>query len=220
MRWPWPKIEWNLRLDPIALTALTLAAGAAIAQVIAWAGGSSVRLIAPDRVAFYSDVMPDRSIAVRLAAHMSYANVAQAPYGDLVLKERVQLRVGSLASEQQWNAFGTLTRDGPQMIELAAPQPLPSQSAVSHFTLFVPPTLVCPTGSRDCNSRQHYITPDAFLTQLDRAEELQLNFEIELIDGQRERTSCHVPITEQSREQLSKVPTSYAYLLCRPDRDA
>jgi hypothetical protein len=212
------RIEFHWKLDPVAVAALVLSLIAAAGQFVDWARGPSIRLIAPDRIALYSDVAPDGSIFVRVAAHMSYANVAQAPYGDLVLRERVQLRAGTLTSKQQWNAFGTIVREGIKMTEPAGPQPLPGQSAVSHFTLFAPTTIACQAGSVGCNPTQEYLQPEALTKQLASVDKLQFRFEIELIDGNRISASCRVPLSTQARQQLSSVRTSYAYLLCYPDR--
>lgn len=206
------KIQW--KPDAVALAALILSIIAAVSQFYSWARGPNVKLIVPDRVALYSDVAPDGSIFVRVAAHMSYANIAQAPYGNLVLKERAQLRVGRLTSQQQWNAFGTITRGGVTMTELAAPQPLPGQSAVSHFTLFTPITVMCPEGANDCKPKQHYFEFGYLAQQVRTADRLHLQFEIELIEGRRLRTACYVPLSLETRRELVKVRSSYSYLRC------
>lgn len=212
------RIQVDWKLDPLALVALVLSFGAAIAQLWAWWGGSSVRFLTPDRVALYSDVAPDGSIIVRVAAHMSYANVAQGPYGDLVTNESLQLRVGSLTTTQQWNALGTITRDGPKMTELAAPQPLPGQSAATHFTLFSPMKWECSEEVYDCDPKRDYLPPELFVSRLGSADKLQLRFTITTIDGDTLAASCHVPLTEEARALIANVRTSYAYLYCYPDR--
>lgn len=208
------EVEW--KLDPVAIVALILSLGAAISAVWFWALGSSVRLIPPDRVAIYSDEGADGTPFIRIAAHMSYANVAQAPYGDLVLRERVQLRVGKLVLPQQWNAFGSIDRQGINMMEPAGPQPLPGQSAISHFTLFAPPTVPCRSGNQQCDPKENYIRPESFVDQLAHEDDLLFKFEIELIDGDRVTASCHASLSPLSRRLLANVRSSYVYLLCYP----
>jgi hypothetical protein len=205
------KIKLDWKLDPVALAALFLALAATTAQIADRFRGPSIKFITPDRVAIYSD-SANGSTFVRVAASMSYANVAQAPYGDLVLKERVRLDVGNLSSNQQWNAFGTITRNGPQMTDTAAPQSLPGQSAESHFTLFTP-AASC-EGQPNCDPKQQFVDPKALVKAFEQSGELRLRFEIELIDGETIRRSCHVPYRESTRQEISRLPISYAYLYC------
>jgi hypothetical protein len=210
--------------DPVALTALILSLFAAGAQAAAWLRGPSVKLIVPDRVALFLDRTPDASATpfVRLAGELSYANVAQAPYGTLVVAERATLWVGSAESPQRWNAFGTIDRSGVKETALSSVQPLPGQSAVTHFTLFTPVPVDCPDGATKCNPISEYLTVSAMAEQLSRANDLHVAFEIELIGGKRLEASCEVPLKNAARQQLTALleqRAPYFYAMCRPADD-
>jgi hypothetical protein len=215
-------IDW--RFDAVALAALILSLFAAFAQVLAWASGPSVKLITPDRVGLYLDMTPDQSSTfVRVAADMSYANVAQAPYGTLVVAERVILSVAGVESRQRWNAFGTISRDGVKQTGTSAPQALPGQSAVTHFTLFTPVPVDCPDGASGCDPLADYLTAPQFANALRSARELRFQFQIELIGGKVMSTSCTVPLKQAAKEQLAELlqlRTPYFYATCHPtDRE-
>jgi hypothetical protein len=211
-----PKFDW--KLDPLALAALVLSLIAAIAQLVSWVQGPSVRLIPPDRVALYTQIAPDGSVAIRIAAYMSYANVAQASYGDVVRLERATLKIGELESTQRWNAFGELKDDAISRTADAAPQPLPGQSAVTHLTLFTPVPLVCPERSEACDYMKDYISPEELKKALLRASRLQFQFEIERFNGNKLATSCQVPLTPLAREKLDHIVTTLFYATCYPDQ--
>jgi hypothetical protein len=221
----WPQRIWaKICDDPVALTALILSLFAAVAQAAAWFRGPSVKLITPDRVALFLDRTPDASATpfVRLAAEMSYANVAQAPYGTLVVAERATLQVGRAQSLQRWNAFGSIDRAGVNQNALSSAQSLPGQSAVTHFTLFTPVPIECPDGATKCDPMSEYLMAPVMAQQLSRAKELHIAFEIELIGGKRLEDSCEVPLKNAAREQLTALleqRTPYFYAMCRPADD-
>lgn len=214
-------VDW--RFDAVALAALILSLFAALAQLLAWASGPSVKLITPDRVALYLDMAPDKSsMFVRVGADMSYANVAQAPYGTLVTAERVILSIGKAQSHQRWNAFGTIDRDGLKQTGTSAPQALPGQSAVTHFTLFTPVPVDCPEGASACSPMSDYLTAQQFANRLRSARQLHFEFQIELIGGKLLSTTCYVPLKKAAAEQLTELlqlRTPYFYATCRPSAD-
>ena len=205
------------KIDPVALTALVLSLIAAGAQVVAWWRGPLVRLIPPDRVALYAQVAPHGNTAIRIAAHMSYANVAQAPYGDLVLLERAYLKVGAVGTRQRWNSFGEIKEHAITRTGEAAPQPLPGQSAVSHVTLFTPVPQVCPEGS-DCDPMREYLSPQELAGQLRTSDRLQFRFEIKLFDDSTLSAECHVPLSDLVRDSLANVVSKPFYAMCHRDK--
>lgn len=209
--------DW--KLDPVALAALVLSLLAAGAQFWARLKGPDVHLITPDRVILYSDVAPDGSIIVRIAAPMSYANVAQQAYGDVVLVERSQLTVGQRVSHQRWNAFGMINRDGVEQTGTAGPQPLAGQSAVTHLTLFTPVPEECSANSRTCNTMSDYLTLADFANQLRSADRLDFRFQIDLIDGAKPETSCYVPLSSLARQKLTQLQTTPFYAMCHAEPD-
>jgi hypothetical protein len=222
MIWRWiERLCRKIWKDPVALTALILSIFAALAQAIAWWNGPSIRLIRPEHVALYTDVRPDRkAVFIRIAADMSYANVAQQPYGDLVVLERATLSVGKLESRQRWNSFGTINSDAISQTAMTAPQPLPGQSAVSHFTLFTPVPLECPEDDGRCDPMKEYLTVEDFIRELGSASDLKFTFEIELIDESSRVTTCIVPVTNLTRDKLNEVAQGSApffYATCHSE---
>lgn len=208
------RIEFHWKLDPVAVAALVLSVVAAVGQFVAWVHGPSVRLIVPDRVALYSDTLPDGTVMVRIAAPMSYANVAQAAFGDLVLKERVKLSAG-IVTQQRWNSFGEIKRGAITATAPSAVQPLPGQSAVAHFTLFTPVPVECPQNATNCNPKQDYVTPEELNQQLGKIDRLRFTFEIELIEGGTLSKSCDVPLTKLVKDEVEKLRGSMVYAVCR-----
>lgn len=202
------------KFDPVALAALFLSLIAAGAQLWDWWHGPQIRLIPPDRVALYSQVAPDGSVAIRIAANMSYANVAQAQYGDLVLIERAKLKVDQIESWQRWNAFGEIRESAITRTQDAAPQPLPGQSAVTHFTLFTPVPRVCPNGSSACDPMRDYISPEEMMLQVRTADRIEFRFEIDLFNGHTLTTSCYVPLSALVRQKLGNIMRTPLYATC------
>jgi hypothetical protein len=209
------KAELDLKLDPIAIAALVLSLIAAGASLIAWWRGPSVRLISPDRVALYSDVAPSGSTFVRIAAPMSYANVAQEPYGDVVLVERAALTVGGLETHQRWNAFGEIGTNKVQSTGTATPQSLPGQSASTHFTLFTAVPRDCPEGSTVCDPMAEYLSLKKFSESVGTARELRFKFQIDLINAKPQVTECVVPLTKLVRQKLAELERVPFYAMCR-----
>jgi hypothetical protein len=202
MRWKLPELDW--KLDPVAIAALFLSLGAVGAGLAAWLRGPAIRLIPPERVALYGDTSPSGGVIVRIAAPMSYANIAQAPYGSLVVNEQATLSVGNIRSKQEWNAFGEIKRGSVQSTGVVVPQSLPGQSAVSHVTLFTP--LPGPD----------YISPEKLFHGAAFVPDLRFQFQIAMIDGSKLMKSCSVPLNELSRTRLAKVGTEMFFAVCRP----
>jgi hypothetical protein len=196
----------------VALAALFLSLGAVVAQVWAFWRGPQIRLLPPERVALFAQVAPDSTIAVRIGAQMSYANVAQESYGDLVRAEKAELVVGKVRSIQRWNSFGEIgTPTGG-----AAPQPLPGQSAVTHFTMFTPVPRECGDDAAGCEPMKDYISPTELTDQLRTATQLRFKFQIERFDGQSVSTSCYVPVSDLAKKKLFNIVSATFYATCHP----
>lgn len=219
--WHWLTRVWRkIWSDPIALTALLLSLFAAGAQLTAWLRGPSVRLIMPNGVALFLDVTPDDStVFVRVAADMSYANVAQQPYGTVVTAERATLSLGGATSRQRWNSLGTIDREAVRQTGMAAPQALPGQAAVTHFTLFAPVPVDCPDNHKNCEEMSEYLPAEELLKRTMSAKHLHVRFDVHSIEGEVISTDCFVPLKSSAREQIVAVMQHrrpYFYAACRP----
>jgi hypothetical protein len=217
--------EWTIsrEINPLGVAAFLLSVMALSAQLIAWARGPDVRLFPVERVALYSDVTGDQAAVVRIAAQISYANVASQAFGTLVLKETAYLNAGPLSSEQQWNAFGTITKkaDGiaVQSTEMALPVPLAGQVSKSHLTLFAPLRKRCDNGDRHCNPTANYISPEELAGALARTGEIRLAFTVTLSDGTELRTSCSVTVGPANRPYLMSLRDHVFFGVCYPVGD-
>lgn len=207
-------VQFEWKLDPLALAALLLSVIAAIGQFVAWWSGPSVRLITPDTVALYTDTAPDGTVIVRIAAPMAYANVAQAAYGDLVVKERAKLSAGDIQTQQQWNSFGDIKKGLITATQPSSVQPLAGQSAVAHFTLFAPMVRDCPPNATRCQPREDYVAPEQLAAELGKADRLHFTFEIDMVGGGSAIKSCDVPLTPLVRTQLAGLRRSFMYAVC------
>jgi hypothetical protein len=203
------------------LSALALSILAFSAQVVAWARGPSITLLPPERVALYGDVAPDQTIIVRIAAPMSYANLAQQQFGALVVAERAVVTVGNLKSEQIWNAFGEMHREKDALrigfTAQALPQALPGQAFVSHLTLFTPARRNCT--SPGCNPNLDYVSPSRFQAAAAKSDRILFDFSVATIDGKNLSQSCEVTVDDLARRTLAKLTSSAFYALCRTKKD-
>jgi hypothetical protein len=214
--------HWKLKqeIEPIALAALLLSLLAVAAQLVAYMRGPDIRMLPPATVALYVDQAPEGMPIVRVAAPISYANLAQPPFGALVTSERMKFAVGSLESEQQWNAFGSIGLvGGNQTVTSTAPalpQALPAQSFVSHFTLFTPIRRDC-TGP-GCNPTADYVSPDQLLAAGATADRIRFEYSIETIDGDTVTASCDLKLHVLAKQRLAVLRKSALYARCHlPD---
>jgi len=202
------KFEIDRKIDPLALTALLLSLLAAGSQLKDYLRGPDLRLITPHRVALYADKGPNGAMIVHIAAPMAYANVAQAPYGDLVLEETASLTVGGKTSRQEWNAFGKLTSEGLKATEPALLQPVPGQDALSHVTLFTPITT---PDARD------NLSPEELFARSTGARKMVFQFGIKPYKGNEIHKACSVALTDDVRTKLFVLTKSNFYALCREE---
>lgn len=190
------------------------------AQLVAWARGPEVQLIPIERVALYADVAGDQARVVRIAAPISYANVASQSFGALVLKETAYLSVGRLHSEQQWNAFGTIAKKGDaiavQSAEMALPVPLAGQASASHLTLFAPLRKRCENTDHNCNPTANYISPEELARALATTRDIRFVFKITLSDGSELTTSCGVTVGSANEPYLASLGDKVFYGVCYP----
>jgi len=209
--------EASRRWDPIALTALILSLIAAIAQLVAWVRASEVRLIPTDRVALYSQLAPDGTIAIRIAAPLSYANVAQPAYGDLAVVEYASFSVGNTSSRQRWNAFGEIKQGAVSRTMDATPQPLAGQSAVSHITLFTPVPQYCDERDEPCDPTADYVDPAELMKATEASDRIQFQFTVEMFGGEVLTSRCHIKLSPLVRQQLRKLVQTPLYAVCLPN---
>ena len=153
---------------------------------------------------------------MRVAAPMSYANLAQQDFGALVSRETAILTIGDIVSEQRWNAYGNVERAGSALAVKATgqalPQALPGQSFVSHFTLFTPLRRVCKAG--ECNPTADYVSPQRLAAAAAAADHLRLDFAISTIDGETQTTSCRVVLHRLAKQALASLNDSAFYGQC------
>ncbi len=214
--------RWSIRreIDLISVVAVLLSVVAIASQVIAWVRGPQVRLVTPDRIALYSDLAPGNIPIVRVAASISYANFSSQSQGALVTNEAVELRIGHLASKQEWNAFGTIEGTGESTAVRstgpALPVPLPGQASLSHFTLFAPLRRSCAGNDPKCRREGDYISPDQFIAAASTNQVATATFQIRLADGTSLQTTCEVALGPEKRVALEGLQTGVFYNVCYP----
>jgi hypothetical protein len=213
---------WTIRrdVDPIAVVALLLSSIAVGSQLVAWLQGPSVKLIPPERVVLYRQTSPDGTAIVRIGAPVSYANVASQSYGALILKETATVSVGSLKSEQEWNAFGTIDGSGGvisvRYTDIALPVALPGQTSVSHITLFTPLRKRCAASERACKPTENYVSPEQFAAAVAKADRIRFTFKVKLSDGPELSSSCEVLMGPVNKPQLANLASQVFYGICYP----
>lgn len=203
--------------DVISLCALTLAIITALAQLAQWTRGPEVEFLGPDRVVLYQDSANGVPI-IRVAAPLSFANIASQSYSAILARETVSLRVGNRTSEQVWNAFGQIQQRpeglGVAGNSLVAPQTVSGQSAVSHFTLFAPLPKPCEPGQVGCSATENYIDPAAIL-QLKAGDTIRLRFTGHFFKEEARQFDCQVRVTDAMLKRWAARPITYE--LCRTD---
>lgn len=142
------RFSWAKDIDPVALTALLLSVGAIWLDVARHVAGSDMRYIPDPAVWLVAAEIGDdpREYPIHVLMHMSYFNSASESYGDLVLAERVVLKLGSRSYKYEWGKFVTYEFDTPSadaaLKFLNVPEVLPRWVAggrmEQHLTYFGP----------------------------------------------------------------------------------
>ncbi len=212
-------IKLKDEIDPVSLIALILAAFSAVSQLVAWSRGPKVSVFGPDRVALFTDVAPNGSLIIRVAAPLSYANTAPQSYSAILKKERVTVSVGTITTSQTWNSFGSITKqvNGFAVVakDLATPQPVAGQSASSHLTIFAPLTRLCEQTHPTCNPQADYVSPSSFGKYLRPGIHIHFAFVSEFLRRKAQHYKCDVVASTSMVAQWRAAQSPSMYGICR-----
>lgn len=210
------RFRFDRNIDVVALTALVLSLFAAVSALSSYWRGPDLKLITPRHVGLYVDRAPGSAAAVvHVAASMAYANVAQEPYGDLVLEESATLNVGGKTTRQEWNAYGKLEGDGLSATAPTLMEPLPGGTALSHITLFAPVPAQCRAGDSKCDPARDSWSPELLAAYSKNAKNLVLEFALKPYKGAEIRKTCTVPLTPEIRGKIANLRQSVLFATCR-----
>lgn len=194
--------------DKIAATSLVIALASSI--FVFWDRvfeRPKVRFIPPERVVLYQFKRQNGQIVVRVAAQMSYYNIARGEHAGILKVEEATVDVDGRTTKQRWNNFGRLRRNSsgyiaPEYGDDAGPLAIPSQTAVSHFTIFSPLSRICAVGDAPCAKEAEASTPGFIYGAMLNGAEIDVRFVATLIDGRTLAAHCSVQASQNVKSQI------------------
>lgn len=197
----WLKIE--RRTDILALTAFIIALLGTGFQLINFVRGPNVELFVPEQVTVFA--ADDATGAyVLVAAPMSYANTAPAPYSASVKRETIHLTMNGVETKQVWSSFGkTKPTEGklnPEFDSDAAPFPVAGGEAKSHTTFFSPVSQTCRQDPK-CDPFLQFVDGDTFLAKLATADNLRVELTSEIYKHKARTVVCEGVLDDSVKAQ-------------------
>src|SRR5690349_9557945 len=222
--------RWRVKrdVDVIALAALVISVSVGGWQFYLWTRGPQVRVFPPPSIALYEQLDVSGKPMVRFAARTSYVNRAQEAYGTVIVDESATLELGDLRETERWNGYGSITSaaDGSYQVqwsnELAQPEVLPGDSAVSKFVLFATSTDPKFCGRVPCDKTTNELRPQELVARDRPGLPLRLTITLTDADGRNHTASCSrildAPAVAEMKAFLN--PPIASYIRCDPIPDS